>query len=665
MANDEKLLEYLKRVTADLHQTRLRLQEVMGRDAEPIAVIGMSCRYPGAAGSPEDLWQLVAEGRDAIGPPPTDRGWTTTQQGGFLNGAADFDADFFGISPREALRTDPQQRIMLEICWEALERAGINPHSVRGHQVGMFAGSGLQDYAHLVEPDATGTSAAVISGRVAYLLGLEGPALTVDTACSSSLVSLHLAAQSLRQQECTLALAGGVMVMSTPSSFQAFGGMAPDGRCKAFSGSADGTGWSEGAGVLVLERLSDAQRNGHPILTLIRGSAVNQDGASNGLTAPSGLAQQRVIRQALANAQLRPAEIDVVEAHGTGTTLGDPIEAEALRATYGRDRGRPLLVGSLKSNIGHSQAAAGVGGVIKMVQAMQYGLVPRTLHVTEPSGHVDWTGLRLVTEPTPWPRTGHPRRAGVSSFGISGTNAHVILEQAPPLELDDEPEPEHWPAGTVVPWVVSGRTAEGRKAQAERLLAGIDDQMDIDLAYSLATTRASLDHRAVVLAANRDSAITGLRAVAAGEGALQGAAVPGLTAFLFTGQGAQRLGMGRELYATFPAFADAMDAVLAHLDVPDVMFGTDADLLDQTGNAQPALFAIEVALYRLMESWGIKPDYLAGHSIGEIAAAHVAGVLSLEDACALMSARGRLMQDLPPGGAMVVVRADEFEVEAC
>jgi pimaricinolide synthase PimS1 len=748
--SDDKLRDYLKRVTIDLHDTRLRLREVEEQANEPIAIVGMSCRYPGGAHSPERLWELVKTGADAISGFPNDRGWdlerlyhpdpdhpgtSYAREGGFVHDIADFDADFFSISPREALAMDPQQRLLLEASWELFEHAGIASDKLRGSRTGVFVGGTNLGYgfglvgSHSEEIEgylSTGNLTSVLSGRISYMFGFEGPAVTIDTGCSSSLVALHLAGGSLRTGECSLALVGGVAALVTPMGFQEFSrqrGLARDGRCKSYADAADGTGWSEGVGMLLVERLADAQRLGHRVWAVVRGSAINQDGASNGLAAPSSRAQRRVVRAALTDAGLSADQVDVVEGHGTGTTLGDPIEAQALLASYGRARSseRPLLLGSIKSNIGHTQAAAGAAGVIKMVMALQHELLPKTLHVDEPSSQVDWSAgnVSLLTEAVDWPAGDEPRRAGVSSFGVGGTNAHVILEEAPvttethstgcdrsareqqPAQhgaaLSDSPSDESRPRQDVrsclpvMPWVLSAKGEAALRTRAAHLLQRLGNGgalRPLDVGLSLAVGRSALRDRAVVLGGDLQSLSAGLSELARGEDTplvargvakAHGSGV----AFLFTGQGAQRVGMGHELYETYPVFSAALDEVSGCLEEPlgrsllDVVFGAhpaagDAvthdvsdpsagALIDQTMFTQAALFALEVALFRLVDHWGVKPDFLIGHSIGELAAVHVAGGLSLPDACSLVAARGRLMGSLPAGGAMVALQASEQE----
>ncbi|WSV87497.1 type I polyketide synthase [Nocardia sp. NBC_01009] len=697
------LAEYLRELVSGGEVDEV-VSAVVGVD-EPVAIVGMACRFPGGVGSPEDLWELVAGSRDVIGEFPADRGWDVeglfdpdpeakgksyTREGGFLYEASEFDAGFFGISPREALAMDPQQRMLLEVSWEAIERAGIDPKALRGTNTGVFTGVissdyGLRGNSELEGYLMTGSAASVASGRVSYVLGLEGPAVSMDTACSSSLVALHQAVAAVRAGECGLALAGGVAVMSTPSAFIEFSrqrALAPDGRCKSFAAAADGTGWGEGVGVLVVERLSDAIRRGHEVLAVVRGSAVNQDGASNGLSAPNGPSQQRVIRQALANARVSAADVDVVEAHGTGTTLGDPIEAQALLATYGQDRreGEPLWLGSLKSNIGHTLAAAGVASVIKMVMAMRHGVLPATLHVDEPTPHVDWSAgeVELLTEQRPWPQSEHPRRAAVSGFGMSGTNAHVLLEEAPitpPLSsegdeaaaaaMSNHEDQQPWP----VPWVLSGRSREALAGQA-RALAGFAERypdVDVcDVASSLVDSRSRFEHRAVVFGGDRDALVSGLAAVGGVDpmpGVVEGVAGVGKTVFVFPGQGAQWLGMGRELLDSAPVFAEAMNeceqafAPLVDWSLSDVLRGgAGAPPLDRVDVVQPVLFAVMVSLARLWQSMGVEPAAVVGHSQGEIAAAYVAGGLSLPDAARVVVCRSRLvLQQLAGGGGMASV----------
>ncbi|WP_433732498.1 type I polyketide synthase [Nocardia sp. CA-129566] len=673
MAEEQRLREYLRTAASELQRTRDRVRQLEARIYEPVAIVSMGCRYPGGVLGPDDLWEMVAAGRDVVSGWPTDRGWdfagvtdpdpsrtAMVEQGGFIEGAGDFDARFFGISPREALAIDPQQRQLLEVAWETFERAGMDPTGLRGSRTGVFVGLIGQSYGTVdgayrtltTEQISglsgfllTGKAAGAGSGRISYVFGLEGPAVTVDTACSSSLVALHQAMASVRSGESTLALVGGVTVMATPDMFASSSerGTASDGRCRSYAAAADGTVWSEGVGMVLLERLSDAQRNGHPVLAVLRGSAVNQDGASNGFTAPNGSAQRRVIRAALANAQLSGAEVDVIEGHGTATVLGDPIEVQALLATYGQERDRPALLGSIKSNMGHCLAAAGVAGVIKMVMAMRHGAVPRTLHVDEPTPHVDWTAgqVELVTETRPWPDTGRPRRAAVSSFGITGTNSHVVLEQAP------TPEPAPAPDGAppVLAWVVSARSPRALNGQAERLAGQLRAQPNldpVDIGHTLVASRARLPHRAVLIGRKYDDLLAGLQALAAGQDSptvLRAVASPvAKTVVLLPDAGLA--GAGRGLYADFPVFRSAYDevgAAFADLGRPlrDLVTGepdSAARLWDRPEFARAGVFGVEVGLYALLASFGVRADYLVGQGIGEVAAGYVAGVLSLTSA---------------------------------
>ncbi|WP_455680616.1 type I polyketide synthase [Streptomyces lavendulae] len=707
MPNEEKLRDYLKRATADLRQARRKLDDAEAREREPVAIVGMGCRFPGGIDSPEALWELLSEGRDAIGPFPGNRGWdlagwysadpdapgrSYVREGGFVHDADQFDAELFGISPREATAMDPQQRLLLETSWEAVERAGIDPHALRGTRTGVFFGVISQDYGpRLQEADEqlgghllTGTTTSVASGRVAYALGLEASAVTVDTACSSSLVALHLAVHALRRGECTMALVGGASVMPTLGAFVELSrqrALSPSGRCRAFAAGADGTGWGEGAGVLLVERLSDARRLGHPVLAVVRGSATNQDGATNGLSAPSGPAQQRVIKEALRNAWVSADQVDVVEAHGTGTELGDPIEAQALLAAYGRGRSadRPLWLGSLKSNIGHTQAAAGAASVIKMVMALRHGALPKTLHVDAPSPHVDWSSgtVRLLTEQMDWPVGDRPRRAGVSSFGISGTNAHVILEEAPATADGPQKVPAEPPSPpAVVPVPLSGNGEEALRAQARRLRDHVRANPAVSLAglgVAAATTRATLSHRAVVVGTNLAELTAGLTALA--EGAEAPSLATGVAGggrrpvFVFPGQGSQWPGMAAELLDVNPAFRaqaeKCVEALSPYLDwsLWDVLRGVPGSpSIDRADVVQPLLFTVMVSLAAAWRAYGVEPAAVVGHSQGEVAAAHVAGALSLPDAARLIAVRSRLWGRLAGNGGMVSVLAPAARV---
>lgn len=663
VANEEKLVEYLKWTTAELHQAQRRLRDLEAAGHEPVAVVAMSCRLPGGTRTPEDLWELVAEGRDAVTGFPGDRAWDVPEDppyaalGGFVPDAAGFDAGFFDISATEALATEPLQRLMLQLAWETVERGRIAPHTLRSTLTGVYVGATGHDYATRLDsaPDELlpylggGTSGSLVSGRIAYALGLEGPAITVDTACSSSLVAIHLACQALRRGECALALAGGGTVMSTPHTFHAFAhqkSLAADGRCKPFAAAADGMGLAEGAGLVLLERLTDARANGHPVLAVIRGSALNQDGAGYGLAAPNGPSQQHVIRAALADARLAPDEIDAVEAHGTGTPIGDAIEAQALIATYGahRPEERPLWLGSVKSNTGHTQGAAGTAALIKMVEALRHGVLPRTLHVDRPTPLAMWRkgAVRLLTEPVDWARRDRPRRAGVSAFATSGTNAHLIVEEAPEPAGATAGAAEPAPPVRPVAWPLSARTPEALRALARDLVAHLTGADPVpapaEVGYSLAATRTTFECRAVIVGREHSGLLAAAEALAAGDDH-PGVAVsapdqaPRKAAWHF---GAEAPAPDdAELPTHIPAFAAALAEVRALL----------GSLLPAPHPGALGLFAAQTALARLLLDAGARPHTVAGEGLGHLAAAYAAGVLTLDDSCRLAAAHVRAAAD--------------------
>ncbi|MBL8974644.1 MAG: type I polyketide synthase, partial [Myxococcales bacterium] len=693
---EELLLARLREATLALRDTLDERDALLRERSEPIAIVGMGCRFPGGADDPRRFWELLVAGRDGVG--PLARRWAEVGErpaagaprwAGLLTGAiAGFDPGFFGISPREAQSLDPQQRLLLEVGWEALEDAGIPPHVLKDSRTGVYVGATNTDYAGLLarapgaDQDAypiTGNLLSVAAGRLAYTWGLRGPCMTIDTVCSSSLVTVHLACQSLRLGESDLALAGGVNLIlsaATMAGVVRTQALAPDGRCKTFDALANGFTRGEGCGVVVLKRLRDAVRDGDRVWATIRGSAINQDGASTGLTAPNVQAQAAMLRDALASARVAAAEVGFVETHGTGTSLGDPIEVEALREVLGAPRadGSRCVLGAVKTNLGHLEAAAGVAGLIKAALVLWHGEIPKNLNFRSlnPRVRIEGTALALATEATAWPRGSRPRIAGVSAFGMSGTNAHVILEEAPVGATGEASEAEGSGAELVV---VSGKTAAALAAVCGRLVEVAPEGSLAALARSLATTRSPLEHRATIVATSRGGLATALAGLARGEtppGTARGV-VPrtrGGLAFLFTGQGAQAAGMGRGLHAAWPAFRAAFDECAGRFDevlprrLTEVMWGDEAGLIDRTEFTQPALFCLQVGLVGLWRSWGVEPGLVAGHSIGELAAAWAAGVFDLADAVRLVAARGRLMGALPTGGAMVMIAADEAAVRA-